>query len=94
MDCCFSGPDENTQTNGGNELIFPVLPCRDTMQHSRTNSRDLPVSFFSVLRLWSRFYTHPLISNQPIWLNSSSNRDSSAMAERDGTRVLVPSAEG
>ncbi|CAL2235767.1 unnamed protein product [Prunus armeniaca] len=31
MDCCFSGADENTQTNGGNELIFPVypvLPCR------------------------------------------------------------------
>ncbi|CAL2235469.1 unnamed protein product [Prunus armeniaca] len=85
MDFCFSGADENTQTNGGNELIFPVypvLPCRDTMQHSRTNSCDLLAQLPSTLSLDSGIYAHPLISNQPIWLNSSSNRDSSAMAER------------
>ncbi|CAL2253130.1 unnamed protein product [Prunus armeniaca] len=49
MDCCFSGADENNQTNGGNELIFPVypvLPCRDTMQRSRTNSCDLNSNHF------------------------------------------------
>ncbi|KAL6297184.1 hypothetical protein ACE6H2_005326 [Prunus campanulata] len=76
MDCCFSGADENTQTNGGNELIFPVypvLPCRDTMQHSRTNSMqrynaalknnscDLTASFFSVLRLWIKDGIHCLV---------------------------------
>ncbi|KAH0986257.1 hypothetical protein GBA52_013434 [Prunus armeniaca] len=49
MDCCFSGADENNQTNGGNELIFPVypvLPCRDTMQRSRTNSCYLNSNHF------------------------------------------------
>ncbi|PQQ14437.1 transcription factor ABORTED MICROSPORES [Prunus yedoensis var. nudiflora] len=97
MDCCCSGADENTQTNGGQELLFPVypvLPCRDTTQHSRTNSCDVLAQLPSSLSLDSGIYAHPLISNQPIWLNSSSNRDSSAMAERDGTRVLVPSAGG
>ncbi|KAI5315105.1 PREDICTED: mRNAion factor [Prunus dulcis] len=96
MDCCCSGADENTQTNGGQELfpVYPVLPCRDTMQHSRTNSCDVLAQLPSSLSLDSGIYAHPLISNQPIWLNSSSNRDSSAMAERDGTRVLVPSAGG
>ncbi|CAL8155325.1 unnamed protein product, partial [Prunus armeniaca] len=96
MDCCFSGADENTQTNGGNELIFPVypvLPCRDTMQRSRTNSCDLLAQLPSSLslRLWDLCTS---INIKPAHLlNSSSNRDSSAMAERDGTRVLVPSAE-
>ncbi|CAL8166122.1 unnamed protein product [Prunus armeniaca] len=54
MDCCFSGADENTQTNGGNELIFPVypvLPCRDTTQRSRTNSCDLLAQLPSSLSL-------------------------------------------
>ncbi|KAL6279277.1 hypothetical protein ACE6H2_016158 [Prunus campanulata] len=64
-----------------------------SMQHSRTNSCDLLSQLPYSLTLDSGIYAHPLISNQPIWLNSSSNRDSSAM-ERDGTRVLVPSAEG
>ncbi|CAL2258250.1 unnamed protein product [Prunus armeniaca] len=56
MDCCFSGAYENTQTNGGNELIFPVypvLPCRDTMQRSRTNSCDLLAQLPSSLSLGS-----------------------------------------
>ncbi|KAL6288626.1 hypothetical protein ACE6H2_006136 [Prunus campanulata] len=54
MDCCFAGANENTQTNGGNELIFPVypvLPCRDTIQHSRTNSCDLLAHLPSSLSL-------------------------------------------
>ncbi|CAL2258243.1 unnamed protein product [Prunus armeniaca] len=58
MDCCFSGADENTQTNGGNELIFPVypvLPCRDTMQRSRTNSCDLLAQLPSSLSLGSGY---------------------------------------
>ncbi|PQQ16333.1 transcription factor ABORTED MICROSPORES [Prunus yedoensis var. nudiflora] len=50
------------------------------MQHSRTNSCDLLAQLPSSLSLDSGIYAHPLISNQPIWLNSSSNRDSSAMA--------------
>ncbi|XP_016652673.1 PREDICTED: transcription factor ABORTED MICROSPORES-like [Prunus mume] len=58
------------------------------------NSCDLLAQLPSSLSLDSGIYAHPLISNQPIWLNSSSNRDSSAMAERDETRVLVPNAEG
>ncbi|CAN6544678.1 unnamed protein product [Malus baccata var. baccata] len=95
MDCCCSGTDGNTQTNGGQELLFPVypvLPCRDIMHHSRTNSCDLLAQLPSSLPLESGIYAQALISNQIIWLNST-NRDLSHM-ERDETRVLVPSGGG
>ncbi|XP_004292631.1 PREDICTED: transcription factor ABORTED MICROSPORES-like [Fragaria vesca subsp. vesca] len=95
--CCCSGIDEDSQ-NGGQELLFPVYQvfrCRDTMQHSRTSSCDILASLPSSMPLDSGIYAKTIMSNQPCWLNcSSSNSDSSAMLERDGTRVLVPTAGG
>ncbi|PRQ24977.1 putative transcription factor bHLH family [Rosa chinensis] len=95
--CCCSGIDEDTQ-NGGQELLFPVyqvFQCRDTMQHSRTNSCDILSHLPSSMPLDSGIYAKTMMSNQPCWLNcSSGNRDSSAMLERDGTLLLVPTAGG
>ncbi|KAM5569964.1 hypothetical protein ABKV19_017144 [Rosa sericea] len=95
--CCCYGIDEDTH-NAGQELLFPVyqvFQCRDAMQLSRTNSFDILGHLPSSMPLDSGIYAKTLMSNQSCWLNcSSSNRDSSAILERDGTRVLVPTAGG
>ncbi|XP_038995749.1 transcription factor ABORTED MICROSPORES-like [Hibiscus syriacus] len=95
VDCCCGGTES---IESGGELQFPVtsaLPCRDVMfQHPKTRSCELLAHLPSCMPLNSGSHAQALISNQPKWLNFSTNSDSNVLEDIVGTRILIPVAVG
>ncbi|CAL5210157.1 unnamed protein product [Lathyrus oleraceus] len=91
LGCCCGGSESN-QNCGGEEHIFAISSCRDTMfSHPRTNSCDLLSQLNTSITTDSGIHAQTLLTNQPSWLNYPNTLDPNTLQETiNGTHVLIP----
>ncbi|KAK2458921.1 basic helix-loop-helix (bHLH) DNA-binding superfamily protein [Trifolium repens] len=90
LGCCCSGSESNQ--NVGEEHLFPVSSCRDTIfSHPRTKSCDLLSQLSTSIPTDSGIHAQTLLTNQPNWLNYPNTLDPNTLQETiNGTHVLIP----